>query len=74
MKVTVTESILATPSAQDQISHIVQTTMRRVEPDCQEAVANLFGRLSELRSPEADITRYVGRLTNRSPLTGQTLH
>lgn len=57
--VTATPSILATQAAQEHISHVTQTTMRRTEPDCQEAVARLFGRLSKLRPPQADISKYV---------------
>jgi len=75
MIVTATSSILATRSAQDQVSHIIQTTMRRTEPDCQEAVARLFGRLSSLRSPQADITTHATQLyLRKSRADCQTTH
>jgi hypothetical protein len=74
MIVTATKPILATQAAQDQISHIIQTTMRRTEADCQEAVARLFGCLSALRSPQVDVNRYVSRATLQSLLTQQAAH
>jgi hypothetical protein len=69
MIVTATKPILATQAAQDQISHIIQTTMRRTEADCQEAVARLFGCLSALRSPQTDIDRYVRKTRLQTSLT-----
>jgi hypothetical protein len=57
LEVTLTESILNTRAAQEQVAHLIQTTMRRTEPECQEAVAEVHGRLSILRSPQEDITR-----------------
>ena len=74
MIVTATKSILATQAAQDQISHIIQTTMRRTEADCQEAVARLFGCLSALRSPQVDVNRYVSRAALQTLLTQQAAH
>jgi len=59
MIVTATTSILDIQTAKEQISHIIQTTMRRTEADCQEAVARLFGCLSAIRSAQADINRHV---------------
>lgn len=57
MTATVNEDILRTQVAQTQVDHLIQTTIRRREPECQEAVAQLYGRMSSLRDPQQDVTR-----------------
>jgi hypothetical protein len=59
MTATIQESILATQAAQTQIDHLIQTTVRRREPECQEAVAQLYRRMSRLRDPQQDVNRCV---------------
>jgi hypothetical protein len=59
MTATINEEILRTQAAQSQIDHLVQTTVRRREPECQEAVAELYGCMSRLRDPQKDVTRYM---------------
>lgn len=47
---TLSEDLLASPPTMAQVDHIVQISMRRREPQCQEAVAKVYERLSSLRN------------------------
>jgi hypothetical protein len=40
---------------QARIDHILQITMRRREPECQEAAADVYNRLSQLKPCEKEI-------------------
>ncbi|ORY25084.1 armadillo-type protein [Naematelia encephala] len=51
------------------LDHIIEASMRRREPECQEALSRTFGRLSELRDCTKDVEKLLGDL--RSARAGQ---
>ncbi|WRT63818.1 uncharacterized protein IL334_000743 [Kwoniella shivajii] len=56
------EPIISTSSTQAVLDKYLDLAMKRREPEVHEGVARVYGRLSELRSPEKDVTKLVADL------------
>ncbi|WVQ93564.1 hypothetical protein IAU59_000639 [Kwoniella sp. CBS 9459] len=55
-------SILNKPAAQAVLDRYVDLGMKRREPEVQESLANVYGRLSELRDPTKDVQKLIADL------------
>lgn len=51
------EDVLRSGEAEKTINLFIEMSMKRKEEACHEAVARLFGRLSQLRDGTQDVTR-----------------
>ncbi|GFZ52002.1 hypothetical protein JCM24511_09773 [Saitozyma sp. JCM 24511] len=56
--------VIAETSTQTLLDQFTETTMRRREAECHEAVARVFGRLSELRACGVEVIKLVGDLNS----------
>jgi hypothetical protein len=53
--------VIAESSTQTLLNQFIETTMRRREAECHEAVTRVFGRLSELRACGPEVIKWVQR-------------
>jgi hypothetical protein len=60
---------IAETSTQTLLNQFLETTMRRREAECHEAVARVFGRLSELRACGAEVIKWVRKEGTSKPFS-----
>ncbi|WVQ62666.1 uncharacterized protein L199_000813 [Kwoniella botswanensis] len=56
------QSIISSPSTQSVLDKHLELSMKRRESEVHESVARVYGKLSELRSPEKDISKLISDL------------
>lgn len=66
---TLTVDVIAKPASQTQLDHLIQTTMRRREPSCQEAVADVYAQISQLQECQKEVTKWVLEHGSKEHLT-----
>lgn len=59
MTKTISQDLLDSPQTMAQVDHILQISMRRREPQCQEAAAKVYHCLSSLRDCQPESAKSV---------------
>lgn len=57
MTETLSDSMAGAPQTMSQVDHILQISMRRKEPQCQEAAAKVYKCLSTLRDCQPETSK-----------------